>query len=65
MSDWLFLLVQIPSGILIYVLMVAGAKLNAWHEARSALGQALTPKFVRFLGSFWPYFASRGRARMG
>ncbi len=65
MPGWLFLLVQVPSGILVYVLIVAGAKLDAWHHARSALGQALNSRFAKFFVFFAPRSPSTPKAPIG
>ena len=39
MPDWLCLLLQVPSGVFIYVLLVAGFKLEAAKEARTAASE--------------------------
>jgi PST family polysaccharide transporter len=41
-SAWLCLLIQIPSGVLIYALLVAGFKLEAGKEARIAVKEMLS-----------------------
>jgi O-antigen/teichoic acid export membrane protein len=44
-SPWLYLLIQIPSGVFIYVLLVASFKLEAGKEARIALKEMLGGAF--------------------
>jgi O-antigen/teichoic acid export membrane protein len=47
MSHWVSLLLLVPFGVLIYVALVAGFKLEATREARIAAGQIIGGMFTR------------------
>jgi O-antigen/teichoic acid export membrane protein len=61
LPHWLYLLIEIPCGVIIYLSLVASARLQAWQHACNALGPLVGGRFDALFNLYFRYIASRRR----